>query len=87
MANNVVKIATWNCQGIKANTHGIKELCKTCDILMIQETWLESWEMSFINEIDINFQGKGISGMDDTREVKRGRPYGGDCYFVEEIIG
>jgi len=72
-----LKISSWNCQGIKSNIEGVKQLCKKSDIILLQETWLEEFEMDILNEIDLQFKGFGFSSMDVAREVRRGRPYGG----------
>jgi len=72
-----LKIGTWNCQGLKTNMQGLRDLCNTCDVVLLQETWLEEWESNVINEVDPSFQGRVFSGMDEGRDVRKGRPFAG----------
>jgi len=72
-----LRIVTWNCQNLKTNIEGIKELCKKADIVCLQETWLEEFELGIVNTIDKEFRGQGFSGMIEDRDIKKGRPYGG----------
>ena len=72
-----LSVATWNCQGIKTNWMGVKDLTKMVDVILLQEIWLEDWEGGVLQELEKGFSFKFISGMDPAREKNVGRPYGG----------
>jgi exonuclease III len=89
ISNNIIdslKIASWNCQGLKSNICGIKDLMKSADIIFLQEIWLEEYEGSFIQSIDRTFGVKFLSGMDPSREKNRGRPFGGVAILWKKAI-
>ena len=73
-----LKITTFNCQGFKFRNYSyVNEIFKQCNILMLQETWLNSFEhKNFIKEIP-NCQYHAISGMDESDVSRVGRPKGG----------
>ena len=44
-------------------------------MIFIQESWLFQLELSLLSQIDSEFEGFGISAIDDTSNIIRGRPY------------
>ena len=55
----------------------IIELCNTCDIICLQETWLSKQNLDFLASIHTDFHGTGISYFDDGEGMLVGRPFGG----------
>ena len=55
-----VKVISYNCKNIKPSLNVIEELCSTCDILLLQETWLYNFHLSICNFMHKDFYGKGI---------------------------
>ena len=45
-------------------------------MIFIQESWLFQLELSLLYQIDSEFEGFGISAIDDTSNIILGRPYG-----------
>ena len=68
-------MTSFNCRGIKSVVEEVKQLCKTCDIILLQETWLYSHELSFIMSISNDYYGTAISLIDSQNGVK-GRHHG-----------
>ena len=52
-------------------------LCETSDIIILQETWLNDFDVQFLNTINDNVYAKDISSMDSSTQVLRGRPFEG----------
>ena len=73
----MIRAITYNCQGLKSSIHDIQSLCSTYDLIFIQESWLFQFELPLLSKIDPDFEGYGISAIDDSTNIVRGRPYGG----------
>lgn len=71
------KIVTYNCKSIKRSVECIRDLCRTADIIALQETWLLPHDLNFVHSIDKDFACAAISSVDVSSGVLRGRPYGG----------
>lgn len=71
------KLISFNCSGVKRCIDGVRELCQTADILALQETWLWPHDILFLGSIHEDFGYTGKSGVDTSRGIVRGRPYGG----------
>jgi exonuclease III len=52
-------------------------LCKSSDIIFLQETWLLENELSMLNCISRDHYAIGVTAMDSTNGIVSGRPYGG----------
>ena len=86
-----IVFVTWNCQGLKTNLLGVKDICENADVVLLQEIWIEEFEGNVLQGIDENFKGKYLSGMNPCRDVGKGRPYGGVAILwrkelVEKVI-
>lgn len=68
---------SFNCKSVKRSIDSIRELCRSSDIIALQETWLRQDELTFLSTIDSEFEYTGTSAMDMTAGMLRGRPYGG----------
>lgn len=44
---------------------------------MLQETWLLDCDMSMLNKFDVEFHGQGVSSIDHSQKLLKGRPHGG----------
>jgi len=55
----------------------IQQLCDTSDLVFLQETWLASHELASLSNLDERFYAKGVTAMDSSEGVLRGRPHGG----------
>jgi exonuclease III len=76
-SESTVKLITFNCKNIKRSVDNVRDLCRTCDIIALQETWLYREEIPFLNSISPDFSCTGVSAMDASRGMRQGRPYGG----------
>jgi exonuclease III len=71
------KLISYNCKSVKRSVECIRQLCRTRDIIALQETWLLPGDVPFLSEIDVEFGCTGMSAVDTGAGMLRGRPYGG----------
>ena len=78
----MIRAVTYNCHGLKSSIHDVQALCSLYDIF-IQESWLFQYELPILSRIDSEFEGFGLSAIDDTTNIVQGRPYGGNSHKVK----
>lgn len=72
-----MNLITFNCKNVKRSVNCVRSLCKTVDILLLQETWLYPHDLSFLETIDQDFSYTAKSSVDTTAGICNGRSYGG----------
>lgn len=82
-----IKVASFNCKNIKSSTQEINELCKNNDIVLLQETWLRDFEVAYVTRINKYFYGVSVSAVDTSKEVVKGRPFGGLAVLWKKTLG
>lgn len=70
-------LITFNCKNVKRSVNCVRSLCKTADIIALQETWLLPHDLTFLGDIDPEFNYTGKSSVDLGTGVLKGRPHGG----------
>ena len=76
-----IKLCSFNCKGFNiSKVKHINDILLSCDILMLQETWLLESQIGTINQYFSDFNTYGISGMNE-KVLIQGRKYGG-CSFL-----
>ena len=60
VVNGKLTVGSYNCKNVKTSLLEIKELCTTCDIILLQETWLLECELSILCSISKEFYGNGL---------------------------
>ena len=70
-------MVSFNCRGLSSSLEEIKTLCKTFDIILLQETWLAKQNLDFLNSINNQHYSYGISSFSYETKLHSGRPYGG----------
>ena len=80
----MIRALTYNCQGLKSSIHDIQALCSTYDLIFIQDSWLFQFELTLLSEIGSDFEGFGISAIDDSTNIVRGRLYGGMAIILRK---
>ena len=73
--NDVLRICTYNCEGVKNSEIYISTL-KYYDIICLQETWVQEHEVNKLSSIKSGYMAVSVSGIDNTK-ILQGRPYGG----------
>ena len=63
---NMLKVITYNCQGLKNSLQDVSKLCQHYDFVFLQETWLFNFELHMLSSISKDFEGFGISAIDDS---------------------
>ncbi|VVC98351.1 unnamed protein product, partial [Leptidea sinapis] len=82
MAYNI-RISSFNCKSAKRSIEHIRQLCQLSDIVALQETWLMPHNLGFLSEIDENFLHHGISGVNASEGILRGRPFQQTKYIID----
>ena len=57
------------------------------DVVLLQETWLSTFDLPFLTTLDDDFYCKGISSMTCDERVLTGRPFGGLAILWRKSIG
>ena len=70
-------IVSFNCRGLSSYLFKIQNLCKTHDVILLQETWLANQQLHFLSSIYDDFLFVGTFCMDLEDRVMTGRPHGG----------
>ena len=82
--NDVLRICTYNCEGIKNSEKYISTL-KDYDIICVQETWVQEHEVNQLSSINSGYMAVSVSGIDNTN-ILQGRPYGGVCIMYRNEL-
>ena len=83
---NSLRIMSYNCYGLKSSLVNLYELCEQFDIIFLQETLLLKHELPVLSNIHPEFEGIGISAIDDTSNILTGRPYGGVAILIRKLL-
>ena len=68
------------------NSKTLNNLCELYDIVLIQEHWLLPFELGLLNNIHDDFIGIGVSAVDITSDLLKGRPYGGTAILYNKAL-
>ena len=79
-----LRIMSYNCYGLKSSLVDLYALYEQFDILFLQETLLFRYELPLLCNIHPDFEGMGISTIDDTGSLLAGRPYGGVAILIRK---
>ena len=55
-----LKVVSFNCRGLSSLLEEIKTLCKTFDIILLQETWVAKQNLDFLNSINNQHYSYGV---------------------------
>ena len=81
-----IRLCSFNCKGFNiSEVEHITEIFKSCEILLVQETWLLSSQIGIINKEFSNYNTFGICGMNEETLIS-GRLYGGCSFFIRKSI-
>ena len=86
MCSNLV-ISSFNCKNVKSSIVEIRNLCKTSDVILLQETWLTARELPLLSQISSQFYARGVSSMDTSSSLLNGRPFGGLAILWRKKLG
>lgn len=50
-----LSIKTLNCKNVKRSLNCVRSLCRTADIVLLQETWLYPHDLCYLENIDHEF--------------------------------
>lgn len=80
------KICSFNCRGLKGSTVDLSILARSFDLICLQETWLMQNELSILNNIVPGMTGVGVSAVNVTDGILRGRPFGGVAILWQKSL-
>jgi exonuclease III len=83
---NPLRVVTYNCRSVKNSLHDVLELCKTNDIICLQEHWLLPNDIAFLSSIHKDFCALGTSSVEISNNVLSGRPYGGTGILFKKCL-
>lgn len=72
-----INIVSFNCRSVKRSCNHVTDLCKTHEIIALQEHWLLPDDLGYLSNIHPDFSYHGVSAVDTSAGVLKGRPYGG----------
>lgn len=81
-----LKIASYNCQGIKSSEPHVRRLCEQVHVLALQETWLYSDEVTRTNSLHNDYASFSLSAVEESQELRSGRPYGGLTFLWHKSL-
>lgn len=82
-----VRISSFNIKNVKSSYPELAQLCDSCDVILLQETWLADDELQYLNSFDKRFYAKSLSSMNSENGIVRGRPYGGISILWKKSLG
>lgn len=71
------RMISFNCRSVTRSVECVRSLCRSADLVALQELWLLPEDIPFLGSIDANFEFTGKSAVDTGAGILRGRPYGG----------
>jgi len=89
MAVNIIKFASYNMHGMNNGRSMLRQLCQQCDVILIQEHWLQTNELHKLGMIDTDFEYLAVSSMDDKTSsgILYGRLFGGTGILWRKSLG
>jgi hypothetical protein len=78
---STLRVASYNCNSIRKKIDIIRQLLSSCDILLCQEIILLPEDVSFIDNIDSEFDSFAVPSNHANSNSFDGRPYGGCALF------
>ena len=77
-----IKITSYNCEGFKFRNYDyLNNVFNESDILLLQETWLHSFQFNEFTNVLNNCNYHAVTAMDEADIGRVGRPFGG-CAIV-----
>src|SRR5882724_1340188 len=80
-----INLISFNCYGILNKLDYINLLCKNFDIIFLQETWLNIFNLPILHDINNNFFGYGLSSINNDI-LNKGRPFGGTAILYKKSL-
>ena len=67
--NMPLVLASFNMHGFHSNWVYLQDLCKLCDLIVVEEHWLASPQLHYLNDVDLDFKCYSRSSMDNALHV------------------
>ena len=86
--NMPLVLASFNMHGFHSNWVYLQDLCKLCDLIVVEEHWLASPQLHYLNDVDLDFKCYSRSSMDNAlcEGLHTGRPFGGVAILYKKHL-
>ena len=81
-----ISMCSFNCRSFKNSLHEIHSLCKTHDIVLLQEHWQLLFDLPLLNTAHSDFISIGLSAVDTSMDILIGRPYCGTAILYRKSL-
>jgi len=81
-----LKFCSYNCRSLKSSLLDVQNLSKLYDVVLLQEHWLLPFELGMLNDINSDFMAFGVSAVNISEDILRGRPYGGTAILYNKSL-
>lgn len=83
-----LNFASYNLHGFKNGYSLLLDLCRSHQIIGVQEHWLTKQNLHRFSSIHSEFNYYGVSGMNSamSKGILRGRPFGGVCILWHKSL-
>ena len=82
-----IKVASYNLHGMNQGHSLLTNLCKTFDIIFVQEHWLYPDELSILEALNPDFMSVATSSMTDIgSRIRHERPHGGVGILIRKSL-
>jgi len=83
-----LKVITYNLHGYNQGKAMLPSLCKSYDIILLQEHWLLPNEICKLDSVSCDFLSVATSAMTGAMScgIRRGRPFGGVGFLIRKSI-
>ena len=79
-------ISSYNCRSIKKSILDVQNICMISDIVFLQEHWLPTQELDYLNNVSTSFCSISSSPVDLSEGILVGRPYGGLAILFKKSL-
>lgn len=87
MSCDNLRVTSFNCHGFKSARKEVADMCRSNDLIFLQETWLAPYEVDLPACIASSHSAFSLSAINITEQVNVGRPYGGLSVLWSKRMG
>ena len=83
-----IKFCSYNMHGFYNGLPLVKSLCNDFNVILLQEHWLNDFDLHKLNNIHNDFSAVGVSAMlrKSENNILVGRPFGGVAIMFNKLI-
>jgi len=87
-SDDFLRVASLNLHGLKNSWYYLQHLLDSHDLVFVQEHWLHSFELNYLQNLHNDFIAYGKSAMDEKNQlgITKGRPFGRIAVFIRKSV-